>query len=291
MQIKTFCLRLVFCCLLYYMVFQSYYLFITVMNRVIDLHFWFLNVCWGVLGVVYAKAAVDFVRPMMELPIKMIELASISTGSSSLRECATLVFKKFGSISIIVLVDKLMRAVLNKVYTSLEIDVFKKVYDKLAASSVKSIVKFGERMLTSITDSIDECVICGCFMYDESLYEALMFSVKNLWRALADIAMSVASLHLFMKFLNLVLFGSYVYYVVDIWQWDVGFVVRVFLYYYIAKNLLSDVIYKPLIYRVVCTRFVDEADNMASDYSEDAERILDQIPEAAEIKKIVEKIK
>lgn len=290
-QLKLFCIRVLFNGILYYLVFQSYYLFISVMNTVIDLHFWFLNVCWGVLGLAYARAVIDRVRPIIDVPLKMIELASISLGSNSLRESTAAVFKKFGSISLIVVIDKLTRTVLNKVYTSVEIDAFKKLHDKLANSSVKTVVKFGKKVLTTITDSIDECIVCGCFLYEESLYDALMFSIKNLWYALTDIALSVSSLHIFAGFLNAMLFGGYAYYVIGIWEWDVGFVVKVFLYYYIGKNLLADVIYKPLVYRVVCSRFIDKSDSLTSDYSEEAESILNNIPEVAEIKNIVEKIK
>ena len=62
------------------------------------------------------------------------------------------------------------------------------------------------------------------------------------------------------------------------------------MYYFILRNLLRDVIYTPMIYRVVCSRFVNEADMLTSDYSEEAEQILTEIPELEKIKSIVEKI-
>ena len=127
-------------------------------------------------------------------------------------------------------------------------------------------------------------------MFDETLYESLTFSIKNLWRSMKEISLSTISLHIFIQVLNFCVFIGYGYYAISIWRWDTNFVVQVFLYYFILRNLLRDVIYTPMIYRVVCSRFVNEADMLVSDYSEEAEQVLTEIPELEKIKSIVEKI-
>lgn len=287
-QIKLLVIRLLINSLIYFVVFKSYYMFITVMNTVIDLHFWLLNILWGIFGVTYAKVAIDFVRPFVDVPLKMIDLASIALESNSLSECTSAVIKKFKSLTIIVTVNKLIRVILNKVYSAIEIDSLKKLSDKLKKSSLKSVVNLSEQVLGTITDNIDECIICSCFLYDESVYDSLVFSVKNLWKSLKDIALSVTSLHIFTKFMNVLMFLAYTYYVVGMWRWDMAFVVQVFLYYYIIKNIINDVLYTPLIYRVVCSRFIDKADTLTVDYSEEAENVLKNIPELEKIKKIME---
>ena len=289
-QVKLTVVRLLLYCLTYFFIFRSYYWFAGVMNQVIDLHFWFLDICWGIFGVTYAKVFMDKVMPLIIVPLKMIELASIATDSVSIRECGSTVMKKFGQVSIIVTVNALLRVVLNKAYDKLEADWFKRLYDRLKQSKVKSIVNFAENVLYTITDNIDECVICSCFMLDETLYDSLVFSIKNLWRSMKEISLSAVSLHIFIKVLNFCTFVVYVYYAISIWRWDTSFVVQVFLYYFILRNLLRDVIYTPMIYRVVCSRFVNEADMLTSDYSEEAEQILTEIPELEKIKSIVEKI-
>lgn len=288
MQIKLTVMRLLFNGIIYYLIFKSYYLFINLMNSVIDLHFWFLNICWGIIGVTYAKAIIDRAKPLIDVPLKMIDLASIAIGSNSIAECTSLVFSKFKSVTIIVTVNKLMRTILNKVYESLEFDFLQKFYDKLKNSSVKSVVKFAENVLGIVTDNIDECILCSCFVFEESLYDSLVFSVKNLWRSLKDISLSVVSMLIFTKIMNGLMFFGYAYFVAGIWRWDVNFIVQVFLYYYIIKNIINDVLYTPLVYRTVCNRFVDSIDSLTEDPSSEAESILNNIPELEKIKKIME---
>ena len=154
-QVKLTVVRLLLYCLTYFFIFRSYYWFAGVMNQVIDLHFWFLDICWGIFGVTYAKVFMDKVMPLIIVPLKMIELASIATDSVSIRECGSTVMKKFGQVSIIVTVNALLRVVLNKAYDKLEADWFKRLYDRLKQSKVKSIVNFAENVLYTITDNID----------------------------------------------------------------------------------------------------------------------------------------
>ena len=290
-QVKVTVIRLLISSLMYLFVFKSYYLFITVMNQVIDLHLWYLDVCWGIFGVVYAKVFLDRVMPFIYVPLKMIDLASVATGSGSVRECAGIVLKRFGDVAAVVAVNKLLHVVLSKVYDGLETDRIKQVYDKLKNSSVKSAVGLGEKVLSMVVDNMDECVLCSCFMLDGSLFESLTFSIKNLWKSLKDIALSVASLQILAGVVNACVFCGYVYFAVGIWEWSLQFVVKVFLYYYIMKNLIKDVVYEPMIYRIVCGRFVDEASMQTSDYAEEVEQVLSEIPELEKIKSIVEKTK